>query len=451
LEVGFRRGAVILLFAASVAILHSTEATAQDAAATAAVASPPAALRVFLDCQGQVPCDRNHFRTEIQWINWMNDREDADVHLIITSEMVGGGGRRFNLDFIGREAMAQLADALTYTSSGTDVQIETLDGLSQSTRLGITTYAIDAGLGSECDDSFEETVATTPAGGPGAPGAPVTQVVTDPWNYWTFRAGLSGNMSFEELREGYRINPSFGADRVTEIWRFNFFANVNLNHETTTIPARGAQPERTVVSDQDGWNANSTLARSLGDHLSTGAVFGGGSSTQNNRKVRVSVSPAIEWNYYPFSEQNRRQLIAFYSLGVQYNKYEEETVFGVTQETVPLHRVGIQYRAVEGWGNAGLSLDASQYLHQGGLYSLGASGNVSFRLIRGLELNLSASGQKIEDQIHIQASDFDEEEILLGNINLPTSYNYQASIGLSYRWGSSFSNIVNTRFPQSVR
>src|SRR5690606_6091384 len=103
-------------------------------------------------------------------------------------------------------------------------------------------------------------------------------------------------------------------------------------------------------------------------------------------------------------ESNRRQLIAHYSAGVQYNDYEEETVFGVTRETVPLHRLGVQYRAVEPWGNAGVSLDASQYLHESGLYSLGASGNISFRVIRGLELSLSASGELIEDQIHVSAA-----------------------------------------------
>ena len=444
-----RGSALTLLFIAFASAVFSAEGTAQ--VRTDVLANPQTALRVFLDCQGQVPCDRNHFRTEIQWINWMNDREDADVHMIITSEAVGGGGRRFNLDFIGREAMEHLTDALTYTSSGTDVEIETLDGITQAMRLGLMRYAVESGLGAEFEVNFDRTLASTSGAGDAASGTPEAPAFYDPWNYWTFRAGLQGNMSVEELRKGYRFNPSFGADRVTENWKFNFFANLNLNRETTTFPATATSPERDVVNNRDGWNANTTLVRSINSHTSMGATFGGGSSTQNNRKVRVTVTPAIEWNYYPYVEANRRQLIAYYSAGVQFNKYEEETVFGVTQETIPLHRIGVQYRAVEGWGNAGISLDASQYLHESGLYSLGASGNISFRLIRGLELSFSASGQKIEDQIHIQASDFDEEDVLLGNISLPTSYNYQASIGLNYRWGSSFSNIVNTRFPQSVR
>jgi hypothetical protein len=117
------------------------------------------------------------------------------------------------------------------------------------------------------------------------------------------------------------------------------------------------------------------------------------------------------------------------------------------EETIPLHRFQIQYRAVEGWGNAGLSVEASQYLHESGLYSLGASGNLSFRVARGLEISLSASGEKIADQIHIPAGDISEEDILLGRQALPTGYSYQGSIGFNYRWGSSFASIVNTRFP----
>lgn len=423
----------------------SVDAQVNGNAVTAANTTP----RVFLDCQGPVPCDRNHFRTEIQWVNWMNDREDADVHLIITSESVGGGGRRFNLDFIGREAMAHLTDALTYTSSGTDVQIETVDGITQAMGLGLMRYAVEAGMGREIALNFNPSVPqntqNTVAGGVDEASSDEAAVPVDPWNYWTFRTGFNGNMSIQELQSSYRVNTNFGADRVTDSWKINLGGMLNVNRDKRTLS------DRVVRNDREGWNVNTLIVRSINENMSAGASLGGGSSSQNNRTARITLTPAIEWNYYPYAEANRRQLIAHYSAGVQYNSYETETVFGVMQETVPLHRLGIQYRAVEGWGNAGVSLDASQYLHASGLYSIEASGNVSFRLLRGLELSLSASGGLIEDQIHVSASTLSEEDILLGRTTLPTSYSYQGSIGFNYRWGSSFSNIVNTRFPNSVR
>ena len=36
-------------------------------------------LRVFLECG---PCDFDFVRTEIAYVDWMRDRQDADVHVI---------------------------------------------------------------------------------------------------------------------------------------------------------------------------------------------------------------------------------------------------------------------------------------------------------------------------------------------------------------------------------
>jgi hypothetical protein len=276
-------------------------------------------------------------------------------------------------------------------------------------------------------------------------GPEATQAPYDPWNYWVFRVGLSGNVDIEENRENTQWNPSFGADRVTENWKFNFNTNFNLRLDRRTIPATANSPAREINNDRNDWGVSLLLVRSISGHMSTGIDFGMENSIQNNQQSRVTVAPGIEWNYYPYSEQNRRQLIAHYAAGAQYNNYSEMTIFGAVQETIPLHKIGIQYRATEGWGNAGVSVNASQYLHEGGLYSLGASGNLSFRIVRGLDLNLNASADKIANQIYLPASELSDEDVLLGRAALPTGYQYQFSVGLNYRFGSNFSTIVNSR------
>jgi len=405
--------------------------------------SGAAAPRVFLDCVEEVPCSQNHFRTEIAWVNWMNDREDANVHVLVTRDGTAGEGSRYAFDFIGVDAFEAFSDRITYTAAPTNVELETLEGLTQALRLGLVRFAVESGLGTDFALAFtprdgfevplEEVGASELTEGAGA--------VHDPWDFWTFRVGLSGNASIQESRSSNRINPSFGADRVTEAWKFNFSASANLNREKIELS------NRTVRNDRDNWNSSLLLVRSLGPNFSTGAEVGAQNSIQNNQKARITVTPGIEWNYYPYVEASRRQLIAHYAAGVQYNDYREETLFGVERETVPLHKLGIQYRAVESWGNAGVSADASQYLHGSGLYSYGASGNLSLRVVRGLELSFSASAERIADQIYMPAGNLSEEDILLGRQSLPTGFSYQGSIGFTYRWGSGFANIVNTRFP----
>ena len=58
------------------------------------------ALCVFLDCQG---CDFDYLRTELPFVNYVRDRRDAQVHVLITREQTGGGGRAITIDFVGLE------------------------------------------------------------------------------------------------------------------------------------------------------------------------------------------------------------------------------------------------------------------------------------------------------------------------------------------------------------
>ena len=78
---------------------------------------------VFLDCNGP-GCDFDHFRREITWVNWVRDRQDSDVHLLVTSQMTGGGGWHYTLDYLGRGGFVGQDRSLTYTSDPDDTDAE---------------------------------------------------------------------------------------------------------------------------------------------------------------------------------------------------------------------------------------------------------------------------------------------------------------------------------------
>jgi hypothetical protein len=46
------------------------------------------ALAVFLDCD---PCDFSYIRREITFVNYVRDRTDAQVHVLVTTERAGAG------------------------------------------------------------------------------------------------------------------------------------------------------------------------------------------------------------------------------------------------------------------------------------------------------------------------------------------------------------------------
>ena len=52
----------------------------------------------------------------------------------------------------------------------------------------------------------------------------------------------------------------------------------------------------------------------------------------------------------------------------------------------------------------------------------------------------------MKDQIYLPAGGATQEEILLQRRQLGTAYQYYASIGFRYTFGSIFNNVVNPRF-----
>ncbi len=437
-------GLRVLLLLIAGGLLLSTPATVHAQLASDARTQQVRTPRVFLDCQIRFGCDFDHFRTEIRFVDWVRDRSDADVHVIVTGTGAGGGGMQYTLDFIGLREMGGLDDQLTYTSHGSDVQAETRDGITQTLRLGLIRYGVQAGQGRGFNVGWDG-IAARSGSGPGTGEADMGEPL-DPWNFWTFRMGLSGNLDLQETRTESRLNPSFGADRVTEAWKINTSLWANFRRDRREL-ADG----REIRNDMNSWRANVLVVRSISDHLSVGVDVGGNNSVRNNQRRRVNFAPAVEYNYYPYAEATRRQLIAHYQVGLEHSSYYEETVFGVTEETVPLHRLQVQYRAREQWGNAGIGLESSQYVHQGGLYNVGINGDLSYRIARGLEFNVSAGAGWVNDNIHTPVDAIPDEDILLGRQSLPSSYAYEASMGFNYRFGSSLANVVNNRFPRSVR
>ena len=53
-----------------------------------------AAPKVFLD---GTRIDMDYIRTEITFVNYVRDRKEADVHVLITQQRTGGGGREYTL------------------------------------------------------------------------------------------------------------------------------------------------------------------------------------------------------------------------------------------------------------------------------------------------------------------------------------------------------------------
>jgi hypothetical protein len=391
--------------------------------------------RVFFDCSGP-NCNSQYYRTEINWVNWVNDPGVADLHIIMGSLSTGAGGREYQIDFIGVDPAEGYQDQHHYSQLGTDTQREALDGITHTLGLGIANWANTHGFRGlvrlqgadpELGDAVRRRVVSR-------------EEVEDPWNLWVFRINANGNRSSEATRTTTRLNGGFNASRVSPTWKMTF--NVFTNHR------RERRELTTGVFNtiQTDWNFNQLVAYAVADRWSVGVTGRVGRQHQFNREMRLELQPSIEFSFFPYQEATRRSLTIFYSIGPQYNDYFETTVFEKDSETVYEHSLDIGFSSRQTWGDAGFSIRASHFLNEFDRYNRSVRGDINYRITRGISVFARGDMAWVQDQIYLSARGATDEEALLNLRRQATDRESSFSIGLTLQFGSIFNNVVNNRF-----
>ncbi len=169
-------------------------------------------------------------------------------------------------------------------------------------------------------------------------------------------------------------------------------------------------------------------------------------STYKNYYYMYSFKPSVEYDFFPYSESTRKRLTFNYSLGFEIVKYYEETIYGKLNDTLLKHQLYVTLDVKEIWGTSSLSLFAKQYLYDFSKYQLGISTGTSLNLIKGVSVNISGEYAMLRDQINLAKGNASMEEVLLMLREIESNYSFGFSIGISYTFGSIYSNIVNPRF-----
>ena len=171
-----------------------------------------------------------------------------------------------------------------------------------------------------------------------------------------------------------------------------------------------------------------------------------GSSTYSNEKLMFNIMPGIEYDLYPYSESTRRQLRILYSAGFKYVSYMDSTIYEKIQEHLWLHSINLAYEVVQKWGTVDVNLGYSNYFHDWSKNNLSLHGYMSFRIAKGLTVNLGGGASLIHDQLGLVKQDLSTDQILLRRRELATQYEYFTSFGFTYTFGSIYNNVVNPRF-----
>jgi len=395
----------------------------------------PELPRVFLDCQAN-GCDTDFLRTELTWLNFVRDRTLARVHVLATSRGTGSGGTELTVAFIGLGPGRQRADTIVQFSEQSATQAERRALLARVIAQGMIRYAAETPVASRLDIQYRA---------PAIAMVSETRGAVDRWNLWVFR--ISGNARFngEEVYKSSSINGSVRASRITEALKtsLSFNGNYNENHYTLSEGERFA-------SYRHGFSGEALVVQSLTDHWSLGVQANASSSQTSNLDLGVRLGPAIEYDIFPYDQSTRRQVILRYSLGVKLLQYDSLTIYGETSEVRPDHKLVVEAEATQPWGDIGGGAQFSQYLHDPSKYQVNVGVGVSWRVVRGLNFNVNVGYSKIRDQINIKRGNASDEDVFLHLRQLETGYSYYGNVGLSYTFGSIFSNVVNPRFTRNT-
>ncbi len=384
------------------------------------------APKVFIDCG---MCDIDYIRTEITFVNYVRDRKEADIHILVTSLRTGAGGREYTIAYIGQNKFEGVNDTQKYFTEQTDTQDEIREGMVKAMKVGLMSYVAKTPIASRIDISYREEV--KPA------------AVKDKWNYWVFRISGSGHIRGEESLKYRSLRGSFSASRVTEKLKIQLSASGNHNREEFKYD------DEVIVSTRDSWYLSGLFVKSLSEHWSVGFFLSAESSTYNNIDFSFVPQPAIEYNLFPYSESTRRQLRFLYRIGYNSVRYREETIYDKMSENLWNESLSVTFDIKEKWGSISTTLAGSHYFHDFSKYHLTLFNIINLRLVKGLSFFAFGGGSRIHDQLALVKGEASLEEVLLRRRALESSYDYFFSVGLSFTFGSIFTNVVNPRFGSS--
>lgn len=393
-------------------------------------------LKVFIDCSNTW-CHMDFIRTEINIIDFYLDRLAADLHILITDQRTGGGGRQYQMLFLGQNRFKNMADTMLFSTEPNLTEFESRDVFIKHLKLGLIPYLAKTGLVKNINIDLKN---------PKLSGSEKeSNLEKDPWNYWVYRANVSGNINGESVYKSTRMSGSLSAQRTTDKIKINFEIDGSKNNSRYEFEDdQGVLEKFTVKNNNYGFEHS--IVFSLSNKWSYGYELDYNSSTFSNNKGRASVRTAFEYNFYPYSEVNSRYLAVHYGLSARRNKYYDTTIYNKLKETLYGHFANLQMSYTKKWGSLFGGVEYNNYFHDWSLNNLEINFGTNVRITGGLSFNIHANYNLVHDQVYLPKGGATEQEILTRRRQLQTNFKYFFGFGLNYRFGSNLNNFINPRF-----
>ncbi|MEL7532854.1 MAG: hypothetical protein AAFN10_16160, partial [Bacteroidota bacterium] len=181
-------------------------------------------IGIFIDCQ--MGCDFRYLKQEIRFVNYMLNRQDADVYILATQQRTGAGGRQVQMVFIGEGEFAALRDTLTYSVDPNATDAIRREQFVKGIKRGLLPYLLQTDLLDDLDYQIAQLAEDEETPNDSA---------QDPWNYWVFNIGGGANFDGEQSFAGVELRGRFDADRVTDKHKLETSYRYDYEKSTFTL------------------------------------------------------------------------------------------------------------------------------------------------------------------------------------------------------------------------
>ncbi|HUS01713.1 MAG TPA: hypothetical protein VMY77_08300 [Chitinophagaceae bacterium] len=387
-------------------------------------------LKVFFDCPDN--CHFDYIRTELKWVDFVRDRTDANIHILITTQDIDGGGEKVFLNFIGLGNFKNVTDTITFLNDRNNTDDDERKLLLQYLKIGLTRYIARTSLAKNLDINYkmQDSAVLTKA----------EQTKKDPWNLWVFNIGIRGNINGSEAYKSSSVGGNFSANRTTEKRKSSFSAYYNNRDSKSTYGTEVIKVHSKSIDAHYG------EVFSITNHWSWGSDVIYSNSLFNNLKNRFAFTPKIEYNIYPYSTSNSKLITFGYYAGPEYNAYYDTTIFFKTKEWLFKQTISAASAFTQPWGTINAGASYSNYFDDFKKNNLGLYTELDIKLLKGLSVSLFGFYSIVHDQLSLPKGNATRDDVLTQRRLIASSYNYYTSVGLQYRFGSKYNNVVNPRF-----
>lgn len=396
-------------------------------------------INLYINCQAY--CDIDYIKTEIKSVNYVLDRFEANVHLLIISEGTGSG-QKINMFFEGQKEFFGINDTLTYFVLDTETSDIMRQKMVSMLKIGLFRYFTFTPMLSELEIKLpdHDTIKKT------------DNLDIDKWKSWIFNIGTGGNISKDDYQSSKSIRNSFSFYKTTEDIKISSYNSMVVSQ------AKWIYDDEVIIVNRNRGYSSNQIVFSLGPHFSAGGNVSTGYDQYNNYKMYLKIIPAIEYDFFPYKESVKKLLTFNYSVGPAYSKYNDTSYYNISDsEWLFEQNLSANATITQKWGNIYLSGGWNTFLNNFVLEGKKIPGmdinsfwiyeSFDIQILKGLSISLSSSFSYTKGVIpNIPKKDFTKDDLITNSRVYPTSKNLYFYWGVNYRFGSKSSNVVNPRF-----